>query len=76
MVMDDKSEDEDAPLVIIQEEDTVAPSQSKSATKSSHIQPPEDELDLENASEDEKFDGEKYDYEEVWGEDDMYEQEI
>ncbi|KXN83170.1 Transcription factor IIIB 60 kDa subunit [Leucoagaricus sp. SymC.cos] len=69
MGADDKSDDEGTPLVIIQEAGTVALSQLKPATKpssSGHL--PDD--DLENGSEDEKYDDEG-----AWGED-MYEQEI
>lgn len=70
MGMDDES-DEGAPLVIIQEEaGTVAASQPKSQ-KTSGPQPPPLDDDLDNGSEDEK-----YDDEDAWEEGDMYEQEI
>ncbi|XP_006456426.1 hypothetical protein AGABI2DRAFT_78178, partial [Agaricus bisporus var. bisporus H97] len=72
---DENGEEGGASLVIIEEEagSVATPSQPKSR-KASQPLPLADDVD--NGSEDEKYDDEKYDDEDGWGEEDMYEQEI
>lgn len=77
MGMADKSDDdgEGTPLVIIREDiGVVASSKPKSGTKQANMRLLTD--DPEVASDDNKYDDEKYDGDAGWEAEDMYEQEI